>query len=284
MYVSRPVNIFQQCWVRRLGFVALSAISITDSEYVLKVEAFWIMYRSTANSPAPPREQDMRKINNYPHYLYRGTRCYLIMMQLAGTLWPSFTTGARRPNTHDSHTHEDERSVPPEPVFTCVYNQKTQTLIVDDLIAMNGTVIHQQNLRPDPRSTIWYTSVSSGCMHLPLKVEVRKYFAYSQLGECLDLVKCSTTRRSACPNRPNDQTRDDCIIPPPGVSCQACQGYFRSGNFMVTKGDAPDLYHVALEHTSAPLVVKTLKDSLALAKMFKVSPDNAVRMDLVERR
>jgi hypothetical protein len=53
---------------------------------------------------------------------------------------------------------------------------------------------------------------------------------------------------------------------------------------MVTKGDAPDLYHVALEHTSAPLVVKTLKDSLALAKMFKVSPDNAVRMDLVERR
>jgi hypothetical protein len=46
------------------------------------------------------------------------------------------------------------------------------------------------------------------------------------------------------------------------------------------KGDA-DLYHVALENTSAPLVVKTLKDSLALAKMFKVSPDNAVRMDLV---
>jgi hypothetical protein len=58
---------------------------------------------------------------------------------------------------------------------------------------------------------------------------------------------------------------------------QACQGYFDQATS--TKEMHPT-YITPLEHTSAPLVVKTLKDSLALAKMFKVSPDNAVRMDL----
>jgi hypothetical protein len=59
-------------------------------------------------------------------------------------------------------------------------------------------------------------------------------------------------------------------FPRSGVSVKRVQDTFRSGNYG-RKGDAPDLYHVALENTSAPLVVKTLKDSLALAKMFKVS-------------
>jgi hypothetical protein len=43
---------------------------------------------------------------------------------------------------------------------------------------------------------------------------------------------------------------------------------YRSGNYMVTKGDAPDLYYIALNNSTA-LVVKTLKDSLLLTKMFK---------------
>jgi hypothetical protein len=59
------------------------------------------------------------------------------------------------------------------------------------------------------------------------------------------------------------ETRREMIasFPRSGVSVKRVKDTFRSGNFMVTKGDAPDLYHVALENTSAPLVVKTLKDS-----------------------
>jgi hypothetical protein len=39
----------------------------------------------------------------------------------------------------------DEEVYCSEPVLTCVFNRKTQTLIVDDLISMNGAVLHHQN-------------------------------------------------------------------------------------------------------------------------------------------
>jgi hypothetical protein len=48
---------------------------------------------------------------------------------------------------------------------------------------------------------------------------------------------------------------------PAGVSVKRVKDTFRSGNFMVVS-EMHLTYHVALEHTSAPLVVKTLKDSL----------------------
>jgi hypothetical protein len=113
------------------------------------------------------------------------------MMQLAGTYVTILYDRSKKAKHPMIAIPEDgRRSVLFEPVFTCVYNQKTQTLIVDDLIAMNGTVIHQQTPSTGSCGPRYDTqSVSSGYASTASQGGVRKYFAYSQLGECLDLVK-----------------------------------------------------------------------------------------------
>ena len=268
------------------------AISITDSEYVEKVRGILNNVSEYSKFACPLREQDMRKVNNYPHYLSlipEGSRCYLIMMQLAGT-YVTILYDRSKKAKHPMMVipmRMTEEVYCSEPVFTCVFNQKTRTLIVDDLIAMNGTVIYQQNSydRILAVHDMIHNLYRPDTHLLPMKVEVRKYFAYSQLGECLDLAKLLDYPSVGVSIKPSEMTRREMMagFPRSGTSTKRAKETFRSGSFMVTKGDAPDLYYVALGSTSAPLVVKTLKDSLALSKMFKISPDNAVRMELTVR-
>jgi hypothetical protein len=83
------------------------------------------------------------------------------MMQLAGT-YVTILYDRSKKAEHPMIAIPMRKKCTAEPVFTCVYNQKTQTLIVDDLIAMNGTVIHQQT-PSDPGGPRYDTqSVSSG--------------------------------------------------------------------------------------------------------------------------
>jgi hypothetical protein len=90
------------------------------------------------------------------------------------------------------------------------------------------------------RSTIWYTSVSSG------------YASTTSRWESGNISRTRSSERFwIWPNArlPVDRvhqtvrmTRREMIaFPPSGVSVKRVKDTFRSGNFMVTKGDAPDL-------------------------------------------
>jgi hypothetical protein len=101
-------------------------------------------------------------------------------------------------------------------------------------------------------------------------MEVRKYFAYSQLAECLDHEKISTTLLSVFRSNPSRWPGE--MIAPSHVWVQWSVSSRKRTDPATTwsQRDAPDLYYVALNNSTAPLVVKTLKDSLLLTKMFKV--------------
>ena len=177
----------------------------------------------------------------------------------------------------------DEQVYISEPVFTCIFNRKSCTLIVDDLVAMNGVVLNNQpaydrilavhdmihNLyRPDHHL-------------LPMKIEVRRYFAYSQLGECLDMYKKLEYPSKGISVKPTEMMRREMIaVFPASCGSRSTNHKMTSGTFTVIKGDAPDLYYVNNGQETQPLVVKTLKDSQELIKRFKSSSNNSIRMDL----
>jgi hypothetical protein len=54
----------------------------------------------------------------------------------------------------------------------------------------------------------------------------------------------------------------------------------RPGRFRVTMGDAPDQYHVSVGTGTAPLAVKTMKDSVRLKNMFNASSNRTMMLDL----
>jgi hypothetical protein len=54
----------------------------------------------------------------------------------------------------------------------------------------------------------------------------------------------------------------------------------RPGRFQVTKGDVPDQYYVSVGTGTAPLAVKTLKDSVRLKQLFNAASNNTLALDL----
>lgn len=264
------------------------AMALTDSEYVSKIHALLADVPSYTKFACPLKEHDMTKVNRFPHLLSavpEGTRCYLIMMKLAGTYVTILYDRGRKATNPilvlPMRLHEEVyRS---EPVFTCVFNRLTRTLIVDDMVSMNGTALANQyaNDRIMAVHDMLHNMYRPDVHLLPLKIEVRRYYAYSQLDECLDLCKRLQYPSVGVGIKPLELTRREMIAPfRREHSHRAPVQRLQAGTYAVAKGEAPDMYTVSTGTGAHPLVVKTLKDSVRLAKRFSGQSTHTLQLDL----
>jgi hypothetical protein len=147
---------------------------------------------------------------------------------------------------------------------------KRRALIVDDLISMNGAVLHHQNAYDRiQRSTIWSTISTDRICISPHENGSKKVFRLPQLAECLDWRKSRLPfYRCFDQTRRDDQERNDSTL---HVWVQWSVSSRKRTDPATTWSLKGRTWSInALNNSTAPLVVKTLKDSLLLTKMFKV--------------
>jgi hypothetical protein len=116
-----------------------------------------------------------------------------------------------------------------------------------------------------------------------MKMEVRKYFAYSQLAECL-VGENLDYPSIGVSIKPVEMTRREMIAPSRlGPMKRVVKETYRSGNYMVTKGDAPSILR-CIEQQYRAFGGQDVERQSVVNQDVQSSPDNAIRMDLVARK
>jgi hypothetical protein len=250
------------------------AYHITDSELVAQVQA----HADALNHvkyPCRLKEENMRRVNGEPHLLSivpSGRACLLIMCKLAGV----YTTVLYDPKGRHTFLalplRFDLQVFASEPVFSCTFNHTHRSLVIDDLLAMNREPLVHEPL--DRRALAVYDMIHNlyrpDPYLLPLKIEVRRYFGYSQLADVLALGQGGPYPAHAVSIKPmplhgrelhavmHTRAPRTTVAPP------------RDGEFVVTKGEGPDMYYAAIPGAAPALLsVRTLKESVAMAHRFK---------------
>jgi hypothetical protein len=271
------------------------AIPVTDTQHVARVREVLQNVPEVTRHPYALKEQDMFKVNAYPHLLSvipEGARCYLVMLTIAGTYVSVLCDRGANPK-HAMLAiplRMDEEVYLAQPVFTCTFSARHRTLVVDDLVSMNGVVLVDQHVgnRVLAVHDMMHNLYRPDFHLLPLRIEVRRYFGYSQLAECVDLAKALPYPSVGVSIKPAELSRREIVARfarDRGSSGRAVAARSpTTGRHVVTKGDAPDLYFVSdAGGRVVPLAVKTMRHSTQLRALFGASRDDSVKMQLVAR-
>jgi hypothetical protein len=159
-----------------------------------------------------------------------------------------------------------------EPVFSCTFNHSHRCLVIDDLLAMRRAPLVQEPL--DRRALAVHDMIHNlyrpDTFLLPVRVEVRKYFGYSQLVEVMDLARGLPYPSHAISVKPMPlHGRDLHALLRTRTARAPIASSQHIEDFLVTKGEGPDMYYVSVPHASPQLLsVKTMQQSLMLAQKF----------------
>lgn len=250
------------------------AYHVTDSELVAHLQS----HADALNHvkyPCRLKDENMRRVNAEPHLLSVvpvGRPCLLIMCKLAGVYVSVLYDPKGRHTFLSLPLRFDPQVFACEPVFTCTFNHGRRCLVVDDLLAMNGQPLAQEPL--DRRALavhdMFHNLYRPDPFLLPLRVEVRRYFGYSQLADAVTLARSLPYATHAISIKPMPLHGRELHAVMRARTSRPLPEAPRDGEFTITKGEGPDMYYAAVPNGAAQLVsVKTMAESALMAQLFK---------------
>jgi hypothetical protein len=262
------------------------AYHITDSELVAEVHNH-VAVLNHVKYPCRLLEDNMRRVNSEPHLLSvvpRGRPCLLIMCKLAGIHTTVLYDPKGRHTFLALPLRFDAQVFASEPVFSCTFNHTHRVVVIDDLLAMRREPLWHEPL--DRRALAVHDMIHNlyrpDSFLLPLKVEIRRYFGYSQLEDVVALSRSLPYPSHAISIKPMPldgrellaflNARPVRAAPAP----RPCDG-----QYTVTKGEGPDIYYAIVPHSAPQLLsIRTLQQSAFMARAFTGGVGSRQKMDL----
>jgi hypothetical protein len=254
---------------------------IADEALLTPVHALLHPVLAGTRPPCVLKEHNLHLLACKPHLLSvspAGRRCHLVLTRLGGVAVSLLCENRRDsplrvitiPLRFDASVYERT------PVFACTMNDATRTLLLDDLLSMDGYLLSRSDLhtRASALHDVVHNLYRPDVHLLPLKLETRRHFSFAQFTDALRFAEHLPYVASAMSVRPMWLQHRELLAPmkraanrtggsrPPPRSPSA------PTDAKVVKGDSPDMYHV--QHATHPgfLTVKTLRESQELARLF----------------